>query len=449
MHKDVFSLSAPATTAEGSIRAQVDIPGSKSFTNRALIMAALSCGNSQLQRASLSDDSRALLNALRQLGLTYQQRGTQISVTGLSSFESAFRGEVDVGPAGTSCRFLCALFAGLAGCEVTLKGSERLHMRPIADLVNALRGVGARIEYLGRDGCPPLAIHGQALPGGRVAIPGSTSSQFFSALLLCSPLFTHGLEIEVQGEQISRSYIDMTLQSMRDFGISVSNENYRRYSVPAGARYQARNYCIEGDGSGASYFWGIAAVNRGCIRVLNINPESAQGDVHFPQLLAQMGCQLRSGFEHAADGSRVGWIEIQGAPLTAIDADLTLLPDCAQTLAVVAACASGRSTLRGLSTLRIKETDRIAALQTELAKLGVETSASADSLSIEGLGHECAALRPARIATYEDHRMAMSFAVLAGRFNGLQIEEPQVVTKSFPDFWERLQALGIGVQRIS
>jgi len=338
---------------------------------------------------------------------------------------------IDVGPAGTTMRFLTALCAATPGVNVTLRGSDRMHARPIGDLVDALREAGATIDYLQRDTCPPLHIDSAApLRGRGISLNGATSSQFISALLLTAPLFVDGLDITIQGKQISTSYIDMTLQSLADFGVSVTHDRYQRFSVSPNQVFRARDYQVEGDASGASYLWGLAAVSGGTITVENINPKSAQGDINFPSLLERMGCVVRR--EHRS-------ITVMGIDtLQSIEADMSLMPDTAQTLAAVAACARGTTVITGLSTLKVKETDRIEALRVELAKMGIEAVTGPDYIKIHG-----GAPRPARISTYEDHRMAMSFAILASRAPGLRIEEPAVVDKSFPNFWRELENLGI------
>lgn len=395
-------------------------------------MAALADGTSTLKACSPSRDCEALIAALRLLGITLETPTSDtIIVKGGRSVLTPYRGTIDVGPAGTTMRFLTALCAGIPGADIILQGSERMHVRPIKALVAALRQAGAQIDYIGLEGCPPLRIYSSApLRGCALSIDGTTSSQFVSALLLASPLFEQGLELSIIGRQISTSYIDMTLQGMQDFGVLAEHSDYTTIRLSAGQRYTARTYQVEGDASGASYLWAMAAISGGTVTVKNINPESAQGDIGFVGLLAQMGCTVTKSFDS---------ITVSGPrQLQAIEADMERMPDTAQTLAVVAAFAHGNTTLRGLQTLRIKETDRIAALHAELAKLGILSTPGPDYLIVEG-GRP----RGARIATYEDHRMAMSFAVCAAAIDGMCIEEPGVVEKSFPSFWSILNQLGI------
>ncbi|MEY4700552.1 MAG: hypothetical protein RL326_739 [Pseudomonadota bacterium] len=398
-------------------------------------MSALASGTTRLTSVSTSTDCEAMIRALRTLGISVNQPdASTIVVEGCSGEFRQVKATIDVGPAGTTMRFLTALCAAIKGIEVTLQGSERMHMRPIGDLVNALRQSGATIDYLMRENCPPLLIHTTSpLHGRGISLNGSTSSQFISALLLASPLFADGLDVTIEGTQISTSYIDMTIQSLADFGVEVSHENYQRFYVSSGQRFQAQDYQVEGDASGASYLWALAAVSGGSITVENINPSSAQGDIKFPTLLERMGCSI-----HIGDRS----ITVSGtSSLRAIEADMSLMPDTAQTLAAVAACAQGTTILRGLSTLKVKETDRIEAVKTELSKMGIKADTGSDYIAVHG-----GAPQPASIATYEDHRMAMSFAILAARTGRMRIADPKVVEKSFPDFWRTLASVGMHVE---
>ncbi len=420
------------TPPHSTINTSVSVPGSKSYTNRALLMAALATGVSRLSKISPSKDSEALIAALQTLGVgIHAPEETTLIVEGCGGELRPYVGTIDVGPAGTTMRFLTALCAGIPGADITLRGTERMHVRPIRDLVETLRQAGAKIDYLGSEGCPPLRIHSSGrLRGGRVSLNGSTSSQYISALLLTAPLFREGLEVSIEGVQTSTSYIDMTLQSLADFGLTATHGAYQSFGVQSGQTFHAREYRVEGDASGASYLWAIAAISGGTVTVENVNPHSAQGDIKFPELLKKMGCSV-------AYGERS--VTVSGPTrLNAIEADMTLMPDTAQTLAVIAACAEGTTVLRGLHTLRVKETDRIVALHNELHKMGIATEPGPDYLVIHG-----GAPHGARIATYEDHRMGMSFAALAASIPGIEIEEPRVVDKSFPNFWETIAAMGI------
>lgn len=410
----------------GQIDHVFEIPGSKSYSNRALVLAAMADGMSILSGISLSDDAQAMINALAKLGVNIRLDENKAYVEGISRKFFPYHGVIDVGPAGTAMRFLTALCCSIENSVVTLTGSERMHQRPIAELVTALRSIGANIEYLENDGFPPLKIFGKGSEfAKKIIMDGSISSQYFTALMLMSPMLQYGIEIEVAGEQISKSYMDMTLGIMRDFGIEVHNDNYQKYQVSGVRQLSAREYQIEGDASGASYLWGLAAISGGRVRVENVRPDSAQGDIHFADVLGSMGCSVRK---------RDNWIEVKGPEkLKATEVDMELMPDTAQTLAVVAAFAEGSTKITGLSTLKIKETNRLLALKTELSKMGIECEIGDDFIIVHG-----GKPKAARIETYEDHRMAMSFAMAAGRIEDMEILNPNVVAKSFPTFWEEL-----------
>lgn len=475
-HPHYVELS-PSPRATSSIT----VPGSKSFTNRALIISALADGCSTLTNPSESADSQALLNGLLLLGAisldSSEINGVKAwKITGKVKAGAPKPGqtcakpiEIDVGPAGTSMRFLTALCAAWNGCEVILKGSERMHQRPIAELVDALRQMGAEMRYLGENGCPPLYIKGVQLKGclgapssescnginSPISIPGSTSSQFISSLLMIAPLLEHGLTLEVTDPIVSASYLDMTCETMAQFGVKVAyslqptSTSSKVYTVPPNSRYVATNYQVEADGSGASYLWAIGAVTGQAVKLEGLNLVSSQADIMFPRLLEQMGCSVLSGTVplNQLSAKTLGFIEVCGpsTPLKPISADLSLMPDCAQTLAVLAALATGTSVLTGLKTLKIKETDRLAALSCELLKLGVKSEITADTITI--FGRPPSSLRQLSplplIDTYDDHRMAMAFSVIGATIPGLRIKDPNVVNKSFPNFWEVINQLGV------
>ncbi len=422
------SLSITPLTRK--IEQSVRMPGSKSYTNRALIMAALSEGTSTISGISESDDSRLLLDALQQFGITISKGTDVLKIIGIGKHFKPFTGTLNVGAAGTTMRFLTSLCTLIPG-DTRLDGSPRMRQRPIGTLVKALRELGARIQYEATEGCPPIYIRGGSIRGGTVHMEGSTSSQYFTSLMLIAPLLTDGLHIQVIGNQVSRSYIDMTIDGLRQFHVHVDTNNYQYYSI-VNQTYEPTEYHVEGDATGATYFWSIAALNGGTVRVNNINPRSAQGDRQFVDLLEQMGCTVQSSLSEQ-------WISVTGTHnLHGIQTNMERMPDAAQTLAVVAAFATGVTTITGLSTLRRKETDRITALQKELEKMGVQSEVGNDWITIHG-GKPHGAV----IETYDDHRMAMSFAVAGTLINGIIIQNPSVVTKSFPTFWNALQSLGV------
>lgn len=436
---DSIVLTPPKSPVSGSIK----IPASKSFSNRALVTAALASGRSIIRNASPSEDSIALMEGLRALGIgiAHQPDGSVMVDGGIERIEEAQR-VIDVGPAGTTMRFLVGLLAATQSGETIIKGSERMHRRPIGDLVETLRSLGAAISYEGTPGCPPLRIEGKTLRGGIAEIPGTTSSQFISALLLASPCFSGGLTLRITGDLVSSSYVGTTLSVMEQFGVSVhKREEVHEYHIPAGSCYRPIDYHPEGDATGATYWWGIAAIAGASVTVRNISRTSRQGDIAFLDILESMGCTVTGG-----DEGGIPWVQVTGPErLVATTADLTLLPDSAQTLAVVAACAEGTTTMTGLETLSLKESDRIGDTITELASLGITATGTDRSMTI--IGGRPHPTRP--IATYHDHRMAMAFAMLATKIQGIVICDPLVTGKSYPDFWRDLATLGIDIEEKS
>ena len=402
----------------------VTIPGSKSFSNRALIMASLANGESILTGISTCDDTRYLIKALKKLGIVFKKSGDELTVYGNGGNFKQFKGRIDIGIAGTTSRFL-ASFCSLIPGQVILDGVHSIRKRPIGKLVNALKNLGAEIDYLKKVGCLPLKIKGGSVKGGTVEMDGSISSQFFTSLLLIAPCLKNGLKIKVKGKQISQSYIDMTIQSLKQHGVTVKNKNYKEYIVEKTEKYKTVNYNIEGDGTGATYFWGLAAITGKTIKTKNISPASLQGDIKFVDALKKMGCKV-------VKNKKEGWIEVTGTKnLKAININMENMPDAAQTLAVVAAFAKGTTKITGLQTLKIKETDRLEALKIELAKMDIKIITTNNSIEVHG-GKPKGAI----IDTYNDHRMAMAFAIAGDKVPGIKICNPEVVSKSFPEFWK-------------
>ena len=431
---DKYTLIPPQNGACGT----VSLNGSKSITNRALIMSALCAGGeSFLRNASKSDDTLILIEALRKLGVKINTSDDGVVVNGCGGkFNKSC--EIDIGPAGTASRFLTSLLAFIPDGKFVLTGSERMQERPIGDLVSALDTLGAKIEYQKKGGSLPLIISGvdPCSVGNKVKIAGNVSSQFISSLLLIAPLLPNGLTVEIEGGLVSKSYIDMTISSMNDFGVTVSNDDYKCFVVTPNQSYQSREVLIEGDASGASYFFASAAISGGSVKVYNLLLDSLQGDSRFPELLGEMGCPYTHGF----DGERP-WIEVSGRdPLYGIDVDMSSMPDTIQTLAVVAACSRGVTRIKGAETLKNKETDRIKALIEQLQVIGISAEYKDGELIVYG-----GSPKGGIIKTYGDHRMAMSFAVLGSKISGMVIEDPQVVSKSCPSFWDDFQALGVNV----
>ena len=409
-----------------ALKATVAAPPSKSYTNRAYIVAALADGTVRLENRLFSDDTRYMREALLQFGVPVVEEKQAAMVQGQGGKLNVPGREVFIGNAGTTMRFLTTL-ASLAPGITRLTGDDRMQERPIEDLLMCLRQMGLKAESLQGNGCPPIKIHGGKPQGGSVTLAGDKSSQYLTSLLLSAPYFQNDTVINIEGELTSKSYVDITLDIMQTFGVSVLNEFYRKFTIPAGQHYRARSYAVEGDASSASYFFAAAAVTGGEVSVTNLNPDSAQGDIHFPDALEQMGCEVKRSGEK---------ITVFGNPLRGITIHMNDMPDVVQTLAVVALFAEGKTTMTGIANLRIKETDRIAALANELTRLGASVAAGEDFLIIEPGTHQ-----PAEVETYDDHRMAMSFAVAGLGIPGVKIKNPRCVDKSFPNFFERFQEL--------
>lgn len=430
----------PASGVRGTIR----VPGSKSLTNRALLVASLATGRSLLQGALDCDDSRYLAEALLRLGVGVERSedGETIAIEGVGGPYPVREGRFFLGNAGTACRFLTAALAACGGRYV-VDGDRRMRQRPIGHLVEALGRLGADAEA--PSGCPPVKVGPRPIVGGRVDIPGSVSSQFISAILMAAPLAPRRVDLRVVGEFVSRPYVELTLQCMRAFGGRAFLDDKRPdglpvFEVPAGRGYQGREFQVEGDASTASYFYGAAAITGGTVRVEGVGKESLQGDARLADALAAMGCRVKK--ERDA-------VTVTGGLLGKIDLDCSEIPDVVPTLAVVAAFARGRSRLRGVAHLRHKESDRILSVATELRKLGAEVRELPDGLDIEGtLGPGPSPLRGARIDTWGDHRIAMAFAMAGLVIRDIVIRSPQVVAKSFPGYFDALKSLGAGVEPV-
>jgi 3-phosphoshikimate 1-carboxyvinyltransferase len=418
------------------LHASVRVPGSKSLTNRALLIASLAKGTTRLTNALFSDDSCYFAKALQVLGfdVLLDDANQGMTITGLGGEIPARHAELFIGNAGTAARFLSA-FLTLGNGEFLLDGDARMRERPIGDLVKALGQLGARLETT--NDCPPVRVIASGLQGGKTRIAGNISSQFLSALLMIAPYAKSPVEIEVTTELNSKPYVDMTIDMMHDFGVDVQRSAYQDFSVPLasyhvpGTNLQSliSNYPIESDASAASYFFAAPAICGGTVRVENISRSSRQGDIAFLDILEQMGCRIKEGAQS---------IEVTGAPnLVGVDVDLCDIPDTAQTLAAIAPFASSATRIRGIASARLKETDRIHATCTELSRLGVRVEEHADGMTI----YPCDRIQPATIQTYNDHRMAMAFSLIGLRAGGIQIENPACVSKTFPTFFNVLDSL--------
>lgn len=407
-----------------------NVPGSKSITNRALPLAALSEGTTILKGVLHSDDTRHMRNALTEMGIEIRDiDATTLEVKGGRSRLRAPDKELFIGNSGTTVRFLTA-FAALVPGKVTLVGDEHMQKRPILDLVEGLRQLGVTIECA--SGCPPLTIYGGKLPGGKVSMPGDKSSQYFSALLMAAQCAETDLTIEATGELVSRPYIDITLSMMRAFGADVSGDAASRgessFTVPARGAYTAREYVIEPDASSASYAFGAAAATGVPICVPGLSRGALQGDYQFTELMEKIGCKV----ETLPGETRITRVRA----LSAIDVDMFHISDTVMTLAALAPLCAGRTTIRNVYNIRLKETDRLEATVNELRRLGQKVENGEDWLSIEP-----APLTPDVVRSYSDHRMAMSFAILGLAREGVSIETPSCVAKTYPTFWDDLRKL--------
>ena len=416
----------PLAPVAGPVHAAVRLPGSKSITNRALLLAALAVGQSRLVAPLHSGDTFYMAQALRALGVAVDELPDgDFLVTGTGGELSAPAETLFIGNSGTTVRFLTAATClAPAGADVVLDGVARMRERPIRDLVGALLTLGVDADCLNGGGCPPVRVRGGGLPGGACRLRGDVSSQFLTALLQVAPYAKQTVQIEIVGELISKPYINITRSVMASFGVEMVNDGYRRLSVAAGQRYAAREFAVEADASNASYFLAAAAVTGGTVTLDNLGTDSIQGDVKFVDVLERMGCAVTRGPKITLTGP---------ARLKAIEADMEAIPDTAQTLAVVCAFADGPSHLTHLASLRVKETDRVAAVAKELPKLGVRVDEGRDDWTI----HPPADYTGAAIDTYDDHRMAMAFAPAGLKIPGVVINNPGCVAKTFPDFWIR------------
>src|SRR6266487_1298751 len=408
--------------AAGRLDASVHIPGSKSITNRALLLAALADGISTLSGVLFSDDSHWFLDGLQRLGVSVDidQQQRQVRVYGVGGPPPATHAQLWVELAGTAARFLLA-YTCLGQGHYTIDGNSRMRQRPMGDLLVTLNALGAACRGSGEHHGLPISVAGRGLRGGATGLAGDKTSQFLSALLMVAPYAREDVDLTMTSPLAATPYIDITTQMMADFGAQVQRDNYDRFSIAAGQRYRARDYQIEPDASNASYFFAAAALTGGRVRVEALNRQSIQGDIRFLDVLEQIGCIVRSG---------ASWVEVQGPQqLRGIDIDMSKLPDMAITLAVLAPFADSPTHIRNVALIRHHETDRIAATVAELRKLGIAVEERADGMTISPGWQQ-----PAEIDSYHDHRMAMGFAVAGLKIPGLRIAGAECVAKTFPDF---------------
>jgi len=409
----------------------VNLPGSKSFSNRALLLAALAEGTTKITNLLESDDTAHMLNALKQLGIKYtlSDDKTECIVVGnggpvnSENFEELF-----LGNAGTAMRPLCAALC-LGKGSYLLTGEPRMKERPIGHLVDALRQAGAHINYIETEGYPPLQIEANGLSGGNVEIEGAISSQFLTALLFAAPMAKEDMTISILGELVSKPYIDITINIMKTFGVDVVNDNYETFTVKGGQTYKAVDaFMVEGDASSASYFLAAAAIKGGTVKVRGIGKKTVQGDVAFAYVLEKMGAKVEWGDD---------FVSVTKGQLNAVDMDFNHIPDAAMTIATAALFAKGTTTLRNIYNWRVKETDRLFAMATELRKVGAQVEEGEDYLTIT----PPKVLKHAAIDTYDDHRIAMCFSLLALDPVSVTINEPECTAKTFPTYFEVLESI--------
>lgn len=413
--------------ASGPVNAEIQIPGSKSITNRALLLAALADGPSTLENALFSEDSHWFAECLGRLGIPVEadEAAARFRIEGRGGEFPAQRAELFVGNSGTTARFLTAA-ATLGRGGYRFDGVPRMRQRPIGPLLDALRGLGARFSAEAES--LPLTVLADGLRGGETSLDATASSQYLTALLQVAPYARQDVTINITGNVVSQPYIDMTLRLMAQFGIIADNNNYRKLSIRTGRQYRAQTYIVEPDASNATYFFAAAALTGGRVRVPHLAPGSLQGDVHFVDVLEQMGCTVIRGADY---------IEVKGPDrLNGLNVDMNAISDTAQTLAALAPFANDTVTIRNIGHIRHKETDRIAAMVTELRKLGVHVDEFPDGLQIHP-----SVVRPAAVDTYDDHRMAMAFSVVGLVVPGIRINNPACTAKTFPDFFARFEKL--------
>ncbi len=412
-------------------RKQIDTemvaPPSKAHTLRAIFIASLADGISKINNPLLAEDQLLAIEALKELGVKIENKNNQLIIHGTGGKLKAPNKELYLGNSGVSVRTLATMLS-LTDGKTTITGDEKMQeSRPITDLTDALKPLGIKIDNNGKNGCIPIIIHGNTFKGGVTELKGDKSSQYFSSILMSAPFAKNTVTIKTVGEISSKPYIDLTIDVMKDFGVEVTNNDYKEFIIQPG-KYIAQEYQIEGDYSNASYFFGAAAIFPGKIKIKKINPNSNQGDKFFLEALLKMGCNIEFGKD---------FIQVVGPKkLLPIEADMNSCPDIVPSLAVVAAFAKGTSKFTNIAHLKYKETDRLNAVAKELEKMGITTETTNDSLIVHG-GEPKLAI----IETYNDHRMAMSFAMAGIKVHGLIIKNPECVQKSFPDFWKKFERL--------
>jgi len=405
------ALITPSKPKSGAI---IKIPGSKSYTNRALVLAALAEGETLLRNPLFSDDTKFTMQALKDLGVEVERVGDDIRVVGCGGNFKEPEKSLNLGNAGTGMRFLTAAVS-VAGFKTKLYGNSRMSQRPIKDLLKGLRDLGVKVESTNKTGCPPIKNQGNGVKGGRIEISGQTSSQYISALMMVAPFAEHDVEIVISDKLVSKPYIDMTIKVMEDFGVKVTNHDYEKFEITAGQKYKGCDYLVEGDASSASYFYALEKLHNTKLDIQNINKDSLQADMGFLD------------------------VEVGG------EIDLNHMPDAAMTVAIMAAFHKGKTRLTNIANLRVKETDRIKALVTELKKVGCDAKELDDGIEINGDPDKLHG--NVVIQTYDDHRVAMCFSILATLIENVQVLDPDCTSKTYPTFFEDLQRAGFEVEK--
>lgn len=413
------------------VEGEVILPGSKSLSNRALLLSALASGDTRLTNLLRSDDTKRMIDALRLLGttITLSDDWTDCLVEGNNGLFLVERAtELFLGNAGTAIRPLTAALS-LVNQEFLIDGDQYMRERPIEHLIDALQQLGAEVEYLGKPGCPPLKLFGGSVTGGDISIRGDISSQYLTALLMALPLAPNDSRISVIGEQVSKPYLDITLGMLDIFGVKATHESYQTFTIGGGQHYTSPgSYMIEGDASSASYFFGAAAIAGGPVRVHGLGKNSVQGDYQFLDTIEQMGASVNR---------QDNWTDVSAGKLQGIDVDLNHIPDAAMTIAAMALFAEGKTTIRNIYNWRVKETDRMHAMSEGLRRLGAEVQTTDDSITIDPPAN----IRSAEIDTYADHRVAMSFSLAALGNAAVTINDPDCTRKTFPDYFDVFQSI--------
>ncbi len=439
------------------LNAFLEAPPSKAHTLRLIFIATLAKGKSIIRNALLAEDQLNAIQALREFGVKIQinEKSKTITIEGANGKLKLPKKEIFVGNSGVTMRFLAAIAALTPKGKIVITGNERMQQRPIGELLKALNDLGVKARALKNNNCPPIEIYGGGILGGKTEISGKESSQFFSAILIASPYAKQEIELKCKGEMKSKPYIDITLQLMQEFGVETENPDYKKFLTKPGKGYKGKEIEVEGDFSNASYFFAAAAITHGVIRVTNLSIHSKQGDKRFVDLLEEMGCGIFIGnvIQSNALNAHLNpkdlncdFVEVHGAPLKGITADMKDFPDIVPSLAIVAAFAEGKTFIKNIGHLRIKESDRIKSVASQLRKIGCKVKTGKDFMEIEGISEDLKKLHGAEIECFSDHRIAMAFSIVGLAVPGIKILDEKCVAKSFPNFFEELKKLG-GVKK--